>query len=101
MNPVTGRPTDLTYAALRSFSPIHLEYMRNMGTHASMSVSLVVRGQLWGLISCHDHDARLVPFEVRVAIEHLGQILSLQIEAKEERAETAYLLRLAAHDVAV
>ncbi|CAN7373842.1 ATP-binding protein [Caballeronia sp. LjRoot34] len=94
MNPATGRPTDLTYAALRSFSPIHLEYMRNMGTHASISVSLIVRGQLWGLISCHDRDARLVPFEVRVAIEHLGQIVSLQIEAKEERAETAYLLRL-------
>ena len=94
MNPATGRPTDLSYAALRSFSPIHLEYMRNMGTYASMSVSLVLRGQLWGLISCHDHDARLVPFEVRVAIEHLGQIVSLQIEAKEERAETAYLLRL-------
>jgi two-component system, chemotaxis family, sensor kinase Cph1 len=93
-NPVTGRPTDLTYAALRSFSPIHLEYMRNMGTHASMSVSLVVRGKLWGLISCHDHDARLVPFEVRLAIEHLGQLLSLQIEAKEERAETAYLFSL-------
>jgi two-component system, chemotaxis family, sensor kinase Cph1 len=94
LNPVTGRPTDLTYAALRSFSPIHLEYMRNMGTHASMSVSLVVHGQLWGLISCHDHDARLVPFEVRVAVEHLGQIVSLQIEAKEERAEAVYLMRL-------
>ncbi|CAN7260629.1 ATP-binding protein [Caballeronia sp. LjRoot29] len=94
VNPATGRPTDLTYAALRSFSPIHLEYMRNMGTHASMSVSLVVRDKLWGLISCHDHDARLVPFEVRVAIEHLGQLLSLQLEAKEERAETAYLLGL-------
>jgi two-component system, chemotaxis family, sensor kinase Cph1 len=94
VSPATGRPTDLTYAALRSFSPIHLEYMRNMGMYASMSVSLVVRGQLWGLISCHDRDARLVPFEVRLAIEHLGQILSLQIEAKEERAETAYLLGL-------
>ena len=44
VNPVTGRPTDLTYATLRSFSPVHLEYMRNMGTHASMSVSIVVRG---------------------------------------------------------
>jgi light-regulated signal transduction histidine kinase (bacteriophytochrome) len=94
VNPVTGRPTDLTYATLRSFSPVHLEYMRNMGTHASMSVSIVVRGQLWGLISCHDHDPRLVPFEVRMAVEHLGHILSLQIEAKEERAESSYLLSL-------
>ena len=94
LSPITGRPTDLSYATLRSFSPIHLEYMRNMGTFASMSVSLVVRGRLWGLISCHDHDPRLVPFEVRMAIEHLGHLLSLQIEAKEERAETAYLLNL-------
>jgi light-regulated signal transduction histidine kinase (bacteriophytochrome) len=94
LSPVTGRPPDLTYASLRSFSPIHLEYMRNMGTFASMSVSLVVRGKLWGLISCHDHDAQLVPFEVRMAIEHLGQLLSLQIEAKEERAEADYMLSL-------
>jgi len=79
---------------LRSFSPVHLEYMRNMGTHASMSVSIVVRGQLWGLISCHDHDARTVPFNTRVAVEHLGHMLSLQIEAKEERAEGEYLAAL-------
>jgi len=94
VNPATGRPTDLTYAMLRSFSPVHLEYMRNMGTHASMSVSIVVRGELWGLVSCHDHDPRLVPFETRIALEHLGHILSMQIEAKEERAESAYLLAL-------
>ncbi|SAL00327.1 ATP-binding protein [Caballeronia ptereochthonis] len=94
VNPVTGRPTDLTYATLRSFSPVHLEYMRNMGTHASMSISIVVRGQLWGLISCHDRDARIVPFDVRVVVEHLGHLLSLQIEAKEERAESEYLAAL-------
>ncbi|SAK87423.1 two-component sensor kinase [Caballeronia catudaia] len=94
VNAITGRPTDLTYATLRSFSPVHLEYMRNMGTHASMSVSIVVRGQLWGLISCHDHDARIVPFSTRVAVEHLGHMLSLQIEAKEERAEGEYLAGL-------
>ncbi|KAK44075.1 ATPase [Caballeronia jiangsuensis] len=94
VNPITGRPTDLTYTTLRSFSPVHLEYMRNMGTHASMSVSIVVRGQLWGLVSCHDHDARIVPFNTRVAVEHLGHMLSLQIEAKEERAEGEYLAAL-------
>jgi two-component system, chemotaxis family, sensor kinase Cph1 len=94
LNPLTGRPTDLTYATLRSFSPVHLEYMRNMNTHASMSVSIIVRGQLWGLISCHDHDARFVPFNTRLAVEHLGHMLSLQIEAKEERAEGEYLAGL-------
>jgi light-regulated signal transduction histidine kinase (bacteriophytochrome) len=94
LNPATNRPTDLTYTTLRSFSPVHLEYMRNMGTHASMSVSIVVRGKLWGLVSCHDHDARIVPFSTRVAVEHLGHMLSLQIEAKEEREEGEYLAAL-------
>ncbi len=89
-----GRTLDLSFASLRSVSPVHLEYMRNMGTLASMSVSIVVRGQLWGLISCHDHAPRHLAFQTRVACEHLGRLLSLQIEAKEDNAAIAAGLTL-------
>ena len=82
-------PIDLSSAALRSVSPVHLEYMRNMGTLASMSVSLVVRDQLWGLISCHDHQPRHLDHQIRAACEHLGRLLSLQIAAKEENIRIA------------
>ena len=75
---------DLSFAQLRSVSPVHLEYMRNMGTLASMSVSIIMRGQLWGLVSCHDHQPHGLDFETRAACDHLGQLLSLQIQAKEE-----------------
>jgi light-regulated signal transduction histidine kinase (bacteriophytochrome) len=85
---------DLSFATLRSVSPVHLEYMRNMGTPASMSVSIVVRGRLWGLISCHDHAPRHLPLGTRVACEHLGRLLSLQIEAKEDNEEVARRLEL-------
>lgn len=85
---------DLSFAALRSVSPVHLEYMRNMGTAASMSVSIVVRGQLWGLVSCHDHAARYLPFQTRVACEHLGRLLSLQVQAQEDNADVAQRLAL-------
>jgi two-component system, chemotaxis family, sensor kinase Cph1 len=85
---------DLSFAALRSVSPVHLEYMRNMGTAASMSVSIVARGRLWGLISCHDRDAKYLPFQTRVACEHLGRLLSLQIQAQEDNAEVAQRLSL-------
>ena len=85
---------DLSFAALRSVSPVHLEYMRNMGTPASMSVSIVARGQLWGLISCHDHAARHLPFQTRVACEHLGRLLSLQVQAQEDNADVAQRLAL-------
>jgi chemotaxis family two-component system sensor kinase Cph1 len=94
LHPATGAPTDLSYAGLRSVSPVHVQYMKNMGTLASMSISIIVRGQLWGLISCHHASARTVPFEVRTACEHLGQILSLQIEAKEDRSESLHGLEL-------
>ena len=78
---------DLSLAGLRSVSPVHLEYMRNMGTRASMSVSIVVRGELWGLVSCHDRDARFLSFPTRAACEHLGRLLSVQVEATQERVE--------------
>ncbi|MCY0388053.1 GAF domain-containing protein [Robbsia sp. Bb-Pol-6] len=93
-HPETGAPTDLSYAALRSVSPVHLEYMRNMGTASSMSISIVVRGKLWGLISCHHASARQVGFEARAACEHLCEVLSLQVAAKEESAEAGYRLGL-------
>ena len=85
---------DLSYAGLRSVSPVHLEYMRNMGTLASMSVSIVVGGRLWGLISCHDHEPRQLPYQTRAACEHLARLLSLQIGAKEDNAEVAARLEL-------
>jgi two-component system, chemotaxis family, sensor kinase Cph1 len=81
---VAGRPaTDLGPAMLRSVSPVHLQYMRNMGTGASMSVSIVHDGRLWGLVSCHNQAARQVPYHARTACEFIGQILALQIAQKE------------------
>jgi light-regulated signal transduction histidine kinase (bacteriophytochrome) len=94
LHPSTGKLTDLTYASLRSVSPVHVQYMKNMGTLSSMSMSIVVRGKLWGLISCHHDSARVPPFEVRTACEHIAQVLSLQIEAKEDHAQAEYRLEL-------
>lgn len=93
-DPRTNRPLDLSYATLRSVSPIHLEYMRNMGTAASLSISILRDGALWGLISCHHSTPREVPFEVRTACDLLGQVFSLQLDAKERHAEFEYRLRL-------
>ncbi|MDH0745635.1 GAF domain-containing protein [Pseudomonas sp. GD03842] len=93
-NPVTGAPLDLSFATLRSVSPVHLQYMRNMQTLASMSISIVVRGQLWGLISCHHATPRAVSFQTRTACELLGSVLSLQIETKEAQARTERMLSL-------
>jgi two-component system, chemotaxis family, sensor kinase Cph1 len=93
-SPVDGKPLDLSCAALRSVSPVHLQYMRNMGTLSSMSISILVDGKLWGLISCHNAQPRIVNAQVRTACDFLGQILSLQIAARERSAETAKRMAL-------
>jgi len=94
LSPVDGQPLDLGQAALRAVSPVHLEYMRNMGTYASMSISIVVEGRLWGLVSGHSRNPRRIGPQVRSACGHLGEILSLQIEAREQARRTAEALRL-------
>ena len=87
-NPLTGEPLDLGHAVLRSVSPIHLEYLQNMGVSASMSISLIDRGQLWGLIVCHHYqEPHRPPYEVRAAAEFLGQTLSLRLVASLTDAE--------------
>jgi chemotaxis family two-component system sensor kinase Cph1 len=97
MRPDTGTALDLSLSVLRSVSPVHLEYMANMGVRASMSISLIVRDRLWGLISCANHAApRPVAYELRSVCEMLGRLASLQIAAVEEReAERARISRRA------
>ena len=91
-NPRTDKPLDLSHAALRSVSPVHLQYMRNMRTLASMSISIVVQGRLWGLISCHHAEPKAVRFQARTACELLGSVLSLQIESMELQVRNQRLL---------
>ncbi|KRD40709.1 histidine kinase [Oerskovia sp. Root918] len=83
--PTTGEPLDLTYSTLRSVSPIHLEYLRNMGVGASMSISLLRDGRLWGLIACHHYSGPHHPsYAVRAAAEFLGSALSVLLVAQSE-----------------
>jgi two-component system, chemotaxis family, sensor kinase Cph1 len=96
INPDTGAPLDLSGSELRSVSPVHLEYLRNMDVGASMSVSLLRDGELWGLIACHHRDPVLLPYDVRAACEFLGQTFSVQLAGVVDEAERAYALELAA-----
>lgn len=93
-NPVTNRPLDLSLCVLRSVSPIHIEYLNNMGVAASMSISLVKDKKLWGLIACHHHSVKHLTYEVRTACEFLGQVMSLELAAKEDNEDLDYRMKL-------
>lgn len=83
--PRTEKPLDMSYAQLRSVSPVHREYLQNMGVEASMSISIMVEGELWGMVACHHYSPKVVPLPQRVGVELFGQLLSLQIETLERR----------------
>jgi light-regulated signal transduction histidine kinase (bacteriophytochrome) len=79
-----GAALDMGDCVLRSVAPVHLEYLRNMGVTASMSISIVIADELWGLIACHNYTQRYVAADLRIACELFGQIFSLQLESKIE-----------------
>ncbi|HYO57857.1 ATP-binding protein [Archangium sp.] len=93
--PSLGRPLDLSGAALRSVSPVHLEYLANMGVAASFSLSLVKDGTLWGLIACHHSAPRHLSPATRRACDVLARLLALQLGAEERGAEAEELARRA------
>ena len=107
-----GRPLDLTHASLRAVSPIHIEYLQNMGVRSSMSISLLHRGELWGLIACHHYsEPRFVDYTTRQSVKLISQLLSTALEIRQtdedeafanllqEREQTLYQQMLADWDV--
>lgn len=86
-----GHALDLSLSVLRSVSPIHIEYLTNMDVGASLSISIVVEGKLWGLFACHHYAPRLPPLERRSVCELFGQMFALKLESRERLATSEYL----------
>ena len=86
---------DMSLCSLRSMSPLHLQYLKNMGVTATLVISLVREGKLWGLIACHHSKPRNLRYAVRAACELLGEALSTRIAAIENyaRAQVAIQVR--------
>ena len=84
---------DMTYCNLRSISPMHLEYLKNMGVRSSFSVSLIVDNCLWGLMLCHHREPRNLEPETLAVCEQLGTVLSLLIIAAQKAERETQALR--------
>lgn len=85
----TGSPVDLSDCSLRWVSPVHLQYLRNIGVRASLSISLMQGDRLWGLIACHHLAPRLIPASkmqiVRVMSSLVSSHLTLRFETERLR----------------
>ena len=83
LSPATGHDLDMSLCFLRSMSPIHIQYLKNMGVCATLVASLMVGGKLWGLISCHHYVPRFLHFETRAMCEVIAEAVSTRIAALE------------------
>ncbi|MHA7819634.1 MAG: HWE histidine kinase domain-containing protein [Erythrobacter sp.] len=81
-----GKPLDLSMSVLRAVSPIHIEYLQNMGVGASMSISIIVEGKLWGLFACHHFGPKILTFQRRTVAELFGQMFSLELANRERQS---------------
>ena len=88
------KPLDLSLSILRSVSPLHIEYLQNMGVCATLTISLMKQGKLWGLIACHHQSPYSVPYEIRNICEFLGQVMSLELASKEANKDLDYKIFL-------
>ncbi|RYE33441.1 MAG: GAF domain-containing protein [Sphingobacteriaceae bacterium] len=85
---------DLTHSVLRAVSPVHIQYLKNMGVASSFSISLMAKDELWGLVACHNYSPRFINYKARDAAKLIGQILSSALEYRQEEEDTEILRTL-------
>ena len=90
-----AEPLDLSHSVLRSVSPIHLEYLRNMGVGASMSMSIVIGGRLWGMLACHHMAPRQVPYPIRMAVDVMAQVIASTVQSLAAKEREGAIARAA------
>jgi len=86
LNPISASELDMSLCFLRSMSPIHIQYLKNMGVCATLVISIVVNGKLWGLIACHHYSPKFLHFEMRAMCELLAEVIGTRIVALESFA---------------
>ncbi|MEG4632094.1 PAS domain S-box protein [Microcoleus sp. AR_TQ3_B6] len=89
-NPLTGRPLELGGSLLRTVSPCHVQYLKNMNVGASMTVTLIKDKKLWGLLACHHPTRKYVNYEIRTACELLAKFVNLELSYKQDSEDREY-----------
>lgn len=95
INPISHSFIDLSDCNLRGVVGVHLEYMKNMGINASMSIRVIHEQRLWGLISCHHIDSKYLNYEICSVFEWLSELISnrLSMVLNQERHSSTQALQ--------
>ena len=91
----THASLDLSLAVLRSVSPIHIQYLQNMKVGATLTISLILRGKLWGLINCLHHSPLYLPYDKRLSTKLLANLITSQIDSRNLNEDYEVEMKLA------
>ncbi len=92
-----NKDLDLSFSVLRSTSPIHVQYLNNMGVGATLTISLIYKKKLWGLIACHHYSPKNITPEIRLAAQLQGHFITSQIDLRESTEAYAVALKANMH----
>ena len=73
---------DMTRSYLREVTPDKIQLFADLDVSSAMNISLVVDGDLWGLITCHSYRSKVVEISppMREVCRTIGDCVSSQIE---------------------
>jgi chemotaxis family two-component system sensor kinase Cph1 len=92
LRPDSGEPLDMSMCNLRSMSPLHLQYLRNMGVTGTLVASLVREGQAVGPDRLPPLQPRHLRLALRAAVDLLAEVASTRIAAIENYAHSQVAL---------
>jgi len=101
LNPYSQLPFDLSYCTFRSVSPVHLHYLKNMGVSSTLVISIVVDGELWGLISCHHYAPTALSLVQRQICGMVALVAGAMVKSLQDKQQSQQRLRRAELQLAI
>lgn len=101
LSPRDQLPFDLSYCTFRSVSPVHLQYLKNMGVSSTLVVSIVVDGELWGLISCHHYAPTALSLVQRQICGIVALVAGAMVKSLQDKQQSQQRVRRAALQLAI
>ena len=83
---ITEKPAlDISSAFLRGVSPVHMTYLRNIGAAASLTLSVIIEGKLWGTLSFHHRRPRTPTLNQRQILVGFLRVFETKLNLLEQQ----------------
>lgn len=74
------QPLDLTFSMCKSGSHYDVDDLISMKVQASLTISILIEGKLWGMFTCHNRKPKYIPLDTRTLLEFFIEVFSLHLD---------------------